>query len=99
MSTAPATPVTGQTSHTEITTIRIARILVVAVLSYDVIILFLALQTELALSMSYPDTNLVATEATKHHAVVLWNGETHVARLKLMTVVVHHLANIMTIRR
>ena len=63
----------------------------VAVLGHHVVLVFAFGQIELAFAVSHPDAELVATQRTEHHAVVLRDVETQIGTLKLVGVVVEHL--------
>ena len=64
----------------------------IVVFGNHVVSAFFFRKRELALSVGYPQTELVAAQRTEHHTVVLGNGQTDEFALELMRVVVQHLS-------
>ena len=61
--------------HVIVAAIRIAWIACIVVFGYYAVFILGVGQTELAFAVGHPDAKLVAAERSKHHAIVLWDGE------------------------
>ena len=79
------TPISGTDArHVVIAAIGVARVFGIIVFSHDMILVFRVWQLETSFAMRYPYTELVSTEATQHHAVVLWNLDRDKRALELV---------------
>ena len=85
----------ADTSHAIVATIRIAGIGVVAVFGNDVVTFLTFRQAELTFSVGNPNAELTAREASKHHTVILWNGQPKERTLELVRVVVQHAGSLL----
>ena len=91
-----ATVSRADTGYIVVGTVRISGITVMIVLGNDVIRALCFRKREFALSVSYPDAQLVAAQTSEHHAVVLRNAQRDELTLELVAVVMQHLGSLGT---
>ena len=85
------------TSHIVGGTVRVAWIARVVIFRHDVIVLLSLGQTEVAFSVSHPQTELAAAQRAEHHALVLRNLQGDELTLELVAHIVQHLCIVLRI--